>query len=362
VIGFLARRTAISFVLVLLLTAVTFLIYFTIPARAGRILYPPGANVQEEQLDRAEHAMGVDRPLLVQYGDYLWGLLHLDFGTAWNGAEVAPDGKLQGFPVRDALFDSARITGSLVLGGAVLLAVLALPLGLLAALRPNSLLDRTVLVVAIVAISTHPIAVGLVLRFLFANQLDVAPPIGYCPFFTDPEEPWVPDITKPTEACGGAADWTMHLLLPWITFALFFVALYVRMIRGRMIEVLSEPYIRTARAKGAGEWRVLGRHGLRNGIAPVVTMLGMDIGMALGIAVYVESVFGLPGLARLAIFAMSGQAGYDLPMILGVVVLTAVLIVVLNLLVDIVCAVIDPHVREQGRQLVALPGVMRAAP
>ncbi len=134
------------------------------------------------------------------------------------------------------------------------------------------------------------------------------------------------------------------------------------MIRGRMIEVLNEPYIRTARAKGADEWRILGRHGLRNAIAPVVTMLGMDIGMALGIAVYVESVFGLPRLARLALFALSGQSGYDLPMILGVVVLTAVVIIVLNLFVDVVCAVLDPPVREQGRRVVALPGVMRAAP
>jgi peptide/nickel transport system permease protein len=361
-IGFLARRAAISAVLLLLLTAATFLIYFTIPARPGRILYPPGSNVSSETLDRAEHALGTDRPLYEQYADYLWGLLRLDFGTSWNDAEVAPDGTLRGAPVREQLFDALRITGSLVLGGALLLALLALPLGVLAATRPNTILDRAILMIALIAISTHPIAVGLVLRFVFADQLNVTPPIGYCPFGADPDRPWVPDISRPTETCGGAVDWFTHLLLPWTTFAFFFAAIYVRMVRGRMLEVLNEPYMRTAHAKGASERRVLWRHGLRNTLAPVVTMLGMDMGMALGIAVYVEFVFGFPGLARLGIGAMSGQSGYDLPMILGVVVLTAVVIIALNLLADIACATIDPRVREQGRRAAAIPGVIRAAP
>ena len=356
---FLVRRALIAAVLILLLTIATFAIYFTIPASPGRIFFSPGASPSREEIERVEHAMGVDRPIVVQYLDYLSHVVRGDFGESWSDATITPDGELEGLPVRDALFDSARVTGSLVLGGVVLLALLAMPLGILAATRPNGFLDRTVLVIALIGISTHPIAVGLVLRFLFANQLEVAPPTGYCPFFTDPDQPWVPDVVRPDVTCDGPVDWASHLLLPWITFALFFTALYVRMIRGRMAEVLGEHYMRTARAKGASEPRVLARHGLRNVIAPIVTMLGMDIGMALGIAIYVESVFNLPGLARLAIFALSGQSGYDLPLVLGVVIFTAVAIVILNLVADLVCAVIDPRVREAGRAAVVVPSPVR---
>lgn len=358
---FLLRRAAISAVLLLLLTIATFLIYFTIPARPGRILFPPGGSPSKAAIDRVERAMGVDRPIHEQYADYVRGLVRGDFGIAWSGARVTAEGELVGPPVRSILLDAAQVTGSLVLGGAALLIVLAIPLGILAATRANLLLDKTVLIVALIGISTHPIALGLLLRFVFANQLDVAPPIGYCPFFPDPADPAVPNEVEPTKTCGGPVDWARHLLLPWLTFALFFMALYVRMIRGRMVEVLNEPYMRTARAKGAREWRVLTRHGLRNALSPVVTMLGMDIGMALGIAIYVEAVFNLPGLARLAIFALSGQSGYDLPMILGVVVFTAATIVVLNLVADVITAMLDPRVREQGKRAL-VPATVRAAP
>lgn len=357
--AFLIRRATTSAALIVVLTIVTFLIYFAVPASPGRIFFGAGANPTAEQIAEVERAMGVDRPMHVQYLDYIWGLVRGDFGESWNGAEITPEGELIGAPVRDVVFDSARVTGSILIGGAVLLVGMAIPLGILAATRPNSLTDKLVLAFALLGLSTHPVALGLVLRYVFANQLGVAPPLGYCPFFADPAQPFVPNEINPTETCGGPADWATHLILPWFTFALFFMALYVRMIRGRMLDVLGEPYMRTARAKGASEARVLSRHGLRNMMSPVLTMIGMDIGYALSIAIFVEAVFDLPGLARQTIFALSGLSGYDLPMILGVVVFTAVVVVVLNLLVDIVCAIIDPRIRESGRRALAVPAGVR---
>ncbi len=159
--------------------------------------------------------------------------------------------------------------------------------------------------------------------------------------------------------CGGPGAWASHLALPWVTFALFFVPLYLRMIRRRMLDVLGEPYVRTARAKGASEARVLYRHALRNAISPIVTMAGMDMGMAIGIALYVETVFGLPGLGRTTIAALSGLRGYDLPVIVAVVLVTAVAIVLLNLLVDLSLYAIDPTIPVRGRKPVGTTVVSR---
>jgi ABC-type dipeptide/oligopeptide/nickel transport system permease component len=148
----------------------------------------------------------------------------------------------------------------------------------------------------------------------------------------------------------------LHLLLPWITFALFFVALYMRIVRARMLEVLEEPWVRTARAKGASELRVIRSHALRNAIAPVVTMTAMDAGMAIGVAMYIETVFGLPGLGRTLIRALAGLQGYDLPVILAVTLVAAAAIIVLNLVADIVLLAIDPTVARRGRGVQRLLG------
>ena len=150
------------------------------------------------------------------------------------------------------------------------------------------------------------------------------------------------------EPCGGIGAWADHLVLPWITFALFFVALYMRIVRARMLEVLDEPFIRTARAKGASELRVIRSHALRNAIAPVVTMTAMDAGMAIGIAMYIETVFGLPGLGRTLIRALAGFQGYDLPVILAVTLAAAAAIIFLNLVADLVLLALDPTVARRG--------------
>ena len=352
--GFLARRALVAVTLVLVLTAATFAIYFALPTDPGRLLLGGRQQVTEQQLETANRALGTDRPVVEQYVSYVGDLARGDLGISWLGAGLGGDGELEGTPVRPTLFAALRVTGSLVLGGALLLLLLSIPLGLISASRPNSMLDRTVLLLSLVAISTHPIVIGLVLRLFAAERSDLAPQSGYCPLVRgelDRDSTTLIGHLRRDDVCGGLADWAHHLVIPWVAFALFFAALYLRMIRARVLDVLDEPYIRTARAKGLPEWRVVGSHALRNAFAPVLTMLAMDMGTALGIAIYIETVFQLPGLGRLALSALGGESGYDLPMLLGIVVVTAVVVIVLNLLADLAGGVLDPRLREQwGRR------------
>jgi len=213
---------------------------------------------------------------------------------------------------------------------------------------------------SIAAISTHPLVVGLLLQLFVGNKWKLAPPFGYCTLHAPPPAPPQPQGViggfATAAPCGGPREWATHLILPWITFALFFVALYLRIVRTRMIEVLEEPWVRTARAKGASELRVIRSHALRNAISPVVTMIGMDAGMAIGIAMYVETVFALPGLGRTTIAALANQSGLDLPVILGVTLVAATAIILLNLLADLALLALDPRISRGGRV-----GVVRAA-
>ena len=226
------------------------------------------------------------------------------------------------------MLNAAPVTASLVFGGAVFWMLIALPVGILSALRPRSLLDRIAMVFVLVGISAHPVWIGLIFAYFFGFKAGLFPITGYSCFF---------DCGQPQQ---GPVQWAYHLVLPWATFAILFAALYVRMIRANVMEALGEDYVRTARAKGAPEWLVMRSHVLRNALLPVVTMLGMDIGIALGGAIFTESVYGLPGLGKTAIKAIDS---FDLPTTQGVVVFATLCIIVFNLVVDLLYAVIDPE-------------------
>jgi peptide/nickel transport system permease protein len=352
-LGYVARRLAVAAVLVWLLSVITFAMYFKIPADPAGFL----VDVQKatpSQIAKAHHALGVDRPVYVQYFKYVSRAGRGDFGFSWATAGFF-GGQVEGTPVGPMIRDAARVTGSLVLGGIALLLLIAIPLGTFVATRPRSWLDRLTVGFSVAAISTHPLVVGLLLQLFVGNRWHVAPPSGYCPLTSH-----APDASNPAflsgsttnlPTCGGPADWAAHLALPWLTFALFFVALYLRMVRTRMLEVLHEPYVRTARAKGASEFVVVRRHALRNGISPIVTMIGMDAGMAIGIAMYIETVFGLPGLGRTTITALNGVEGFDLPVILGITLVTGLAIILLNLAVDLLLLAIDPTISRGRRAL-----------
>lgn len=353
-LGYVLRRLAIAVVLVWVLSVVTFFMYFKIPADpAGFLVDVQHASPRE--IAKARHDLGVDQPAYVQYGKYVWRTLHGDLGISWSTISFL-NGRPEGLRVGPAIVHAAQVTGSLVLGGVLLLLLIAVPLGTYVATRPRSFADRAAIGFSVAAISTHPLVVGLILQLFVGNRWHLAPPSGYCNFFSRPAAKPAPGFGSVAIAeqagCGGPVDWASHLVLPWLTFALFFVALYLRMMRTRMIEVLDEPYVRTARAKGASEPRVVRAHALRNAMPPIVTMLGMDVGTAVGIAMYIETVFGLPGLGRTTISALNNASGFDLPVIVGITLVTATAIILLNLIADLILLALDPQIaRRRSRGL-----------
>jgi peptide/nickel transport system permease protein len=320
VLAFVVRRMLWAVVLLFAMSVVTFLIFFVVPADDTQVGRGPGAvdySLREE--------LGIESESLpTEYAEFLWGLLsHGTLGQSYfSGREVT-----------DILGDAIPVTGSLVAGGVVVFLLLAFSIGTVSALRPRSAFDRAGMVFVLVGISAHPAWIGLVLSYTLGVSLGITPIAGYCDFF------------DPSIGCGGPVQWAYHLLLPWFTFALLFAALYTRMIRASILEGLDEDYVRTARAKGAPAWLVVRSHVLRNALLPVVTMLGMDVGLAFGGTVFVEQVFGLPGIGRTAVQALARR---DLPVIMGIVLFVSLVVVVFNLIVDLVYGWLDPRISARG--------------
>jgi peptide/nickel transport system permease protein len=226
----------------------------------------------------------------------------------------------------------APVTASLVFGGAILWLSISVPIGILSALRPRSIMDRITMMFVLIGISAHPVWIGLIFSYVLGYKLGLTPIAGYCNFF--------PGTVG--AQCDGPVNWAYHLILPWCTFMILYAALYVRLIRANVMETVNEDYVRTARAKGAGAGRVMVQHVLRNSMLPVVTILGMDLGLALGGAIFTEGIFNLPGLGH-EIIAAYGRA--DLPLITGIVVFSTVCVIAFNLLIDIAYGFLDPRIR-----------------
>src|SRR5436190_22929638 len=319
-IGFIVRRLIWAFLLAAVITLFTFVIFFIIPTDTRSTLSGRGGT--DPTLAGQFHLR--DKPVTAQYVSFLGHLVqHGDLGRSIRS----------GVPVRDTIIRALPVTASLVIGGVVTWFLIAFPIGILSALRPRSLLDKGLMMLVLIGASAHPIWLGLALSYLLGYKLHIFPLSGYCNFFG-----------KAT-FCGGPTQWTYHMLLPWFTFACLFAALYARMIRASMLESMKSDYVRTAQAKGAGTWRVMHRHVLRNAMLPVVSMLGMDLGLAFGGALFIEIVFGLPGMGKLLVRAL---ASGDLPMIMGVVLVVSFTVAIANLIVDIVYCLIDPRVRVAG--------------
>lgn len=324
-LAYVIRRLLWAGVLVVAMTFVTFVILFKIPNDPARFLVP-NQNPAEYQLEAARKKLGVDQPFFVQYGRFLWRVAHLDLGYSY-----ASIGQRDPVPVTQELRDAIPVTASLLVGAAVLWLVIAIPLGTLSAVYAGSFLDRAALVFVLIGISAHPVVVGTFFRQFLGYELGLAPVAGYCPM-----------IGK--NGCG-PAEWAHHLLLPWMTLAFLFAALYSRMVRIHVINELQEGYVRTARAKGATEARVVRKHVLRNSLLPIFAMLGMDFGLAFAGAIFIEEVFGLAGLGSLALGASAGLVGFDLPVIAGVILVVSIAVVIFNLMVDLLVGVVDPRVQ-----------------
>ena len=316
---YLVRRLLWAAVLFVAVTAVTYVLFFLVPTDPAR--QACGQRATQTCIRLATEQLGLDRPITVQYARFMERLVvHQDLGRSYVNRQS----------VNEIVLDAAPVTASLVLGGAILWLLVAIPAGILSALRPRSLLDRTTMVGVLIGVSAHPVWIGLILAYFIGYKLGWTPITGYCDFF------------NPSTDCGGPVEWAHSMVLPWTTYILLFAASYTRMIRATVMENLTEDYVKTARAKGAPERQVMRSHVIRNSMLPIVTLLGLDIGLALGGAIFTETVFSLPGLGQTALQAF---AQFDLPTIQGIVVFGTVSIIFFTLVVDVLYAWIDPRIR-----------------
>jgi peptide/nickel transport system permease protein len=320
---YLVRRLLWAILLFIVITFVTFVIFYIAPNNPARA-YCGGESAKAQCLKAATEKYHFDDPVPLQYYNFLKRLV-IDRSLGQS--------TFTGQDVNEAIAQAAPVTASLVFGGAVLWMMIGLVVGVFSALKPRSLLDRAAMVFVLIGVSAHPVWIGLIFSYFFGYKLGITPIANYANFFGAPADSGLP---------GGPWQWFYHLILPWCTFAILFAALYVRMIRANVMETQNEDYVRTARAKGAPESRVLTRHVLRNALLPVVTMLGMDIGLALGGAIFTETVYQLPGLGRISILAINNS---DLAVVQGVIVFATLCIIFFNLVVDLLYAWIDPRIR-----------------
>jgi peptide/nickel transport system permease protein len=341
----IVRRLLGGLLLIILLTFSAFAVANAIPQNKA-CMFVDCSVATHTEMQQALHQHGFDQPIWIQYAHFFWRIVrHQSFGRSWNGVAL------------DSTIGSALpVTASLVLGGMTLTLLLALPLGGIAALRPRSLADRSLLATSVIGLAVHPFVLGIGLATLFHSL--GAPRGAYCPLTSSgiPAAAIFPGAPVPLNgqlprSCGGVADWAGHMAVPWLVFALLFVPLYLRMIRTRLIATLGERYITTARAKGAGERRVVISHALRNAIGPILPMIALDAGTAIMAAIYIETIFGLPGVGYLAVQGLSGDyftIHYDLPFIVAIVCTIGLFVVTLSTLADIANAWLDPRTRERA--------------
>ncbi len=321
---FVVARLLWAVFLFVVATLVTYLIFFVIPndpagITAKYVLTPA-------LLEHIHHELHLDVPVYQQYWIFLWNMIrHGSLGYSFaNGASV-----------RWIIGQDAPVTASLVLGGAFLWLAVSIPIGILSALRPRSPADRAAMAVVLVGISAPAVWIGLILAYVVGFRLGWTPIAGYCDFLP----------AHQVGACSGPGQWAYHLLLPWATFMFLFAALYVRLIRASVMETMTEDYVRTAHAKGAPGAHVLVHHVLRNSLLPAVTILGMDLGLALGGAVFTESVFDLHGLG---VELVTAALNHDLPLVVGIVVFATIAVIVCNFVVDVAYAWLDPRIRLEA--------------
>ena len=328
---YLIRRVINGTITLIVVTAVTFGIFFMVPKLTGSdpaLLYI-GKTSDAASIEGIRTKMGFNDPIPVQYWKFLKGIaVGRDYA---NGPDVTHcPAPCLGYSfktdqeVTPLLLDEIPVTLSLALGAAVLWLLMGVSTGVISALRRGSIVDRAVMSGALAGVSLPVYFTGLLASAIFVYWLGWLPQGQYVPFTESPGE------------------WFVQLLLPWITLAFLFAATYARLTRANMLETLGEDYVRTARAKGLRERTVIGKHALRSGLTPIVTIFGLDLGALLGGALLTETVFNLRGLGWQALTAIRGN---DLPVILGVVLIAAFFIIAANLIVDLVYGVIDPRVR-----------------
>ncbi len=303
-IAYLARRLVQSLLILLGVSFITYLLLFVLPADPVRQI--AGRSATPETVANIRRELGLDQPFFIQYGRYLWGLLHGDLGRSY----------LQKSQVAELVAARLPATLLLMLGAILCELVIGVGFGIVAALRRGSWLDQSLMMTSFVTVSAPQFVVSLLMLYIFAVKLSWLPIGGYGSF--------------------------SHLVLPALTMGILGSGWYSRMMRSSMIDVMRADFIRTARAKGLTRARVIFGHALPNAILPIIAMIGIDIGIFMGGIVVVESVFGWPGIGQLAWQAIQRV---DIPIIMGVTLVSALAIVLGNLLADLVTPFIDPRIK-----------------
>jgi peptide/nickel transport system permease protein len=316
-IRYVIRRLLWGVALLIIVAAVTFVLFRVLPTGNPAVLRA-GRDPQPRLIKEIEAVLGLNKPLIVQFWDYMKEVfLHFNLGYSYYSSES----------VRSLIAERLPATLSLTIGAAVLWIVAGLSVGIVSALRRHSASDRVAMGTSLVLISAPEFWLGLIFLYLFASDIGkfkIFPGAGSYVGLTS--DPW---------------KWFTSLIMPWIVLAAGSAAVYARLMRGSLSETMREDYIRTARAKGLPERDVV-RQGVRAAINPIFTLLGLEIGILLGGAVLVETVFNIPGIGRLNYHAIRSS---DFPVVQGTVLLAAMFIILANIVVDIVYAYLDPRVR-----------------
>jgi peptide/nickel transport system permease protein len=310
---FIARRLL---ALIPLMLVVSFLVYSLVVLLPGdpAVAIAGGEDSTPEEVAQVREELGLDDPLLVQYGRWLGKAVQGDLGTSLYTERSVSDEITRRFPV----------TFSVAIGAIVISLVLGMSAGIIAGLRQGHFTDRAVIFLTSLGLAIPSFWLALLLVIVFAVELGWLEAIGYVKFS---EDPW---------------EWARHLIMPWLALGIGAAASVARQVRGALIDVLDEDYVRTARSKGLAGHRVVGKHALKNAAMPAITVLGIQFAYLLGGTVIIESIFSIPGLGTYVISAISGR---DLPVIQGTVLMMAIIFVVINLVVDILYAVVNPKVR-----------------
>jgi peptide/nickel transport system permease protein len=311
-LSYVIRRMLATIPVMAVVALFVFSLLYIAPGDPAAVI--AGDQATPADVERIRASLGLDRPFLIRFGEWAWQILHADLGTSI----------FTNLPVAAMIGQRIEPTLSLMTVTLALSVTIAVPIGVVAAWQADSLIDRAIMAFAVLGFSVPVFVVGYLLAYVFALQLDWLPVQGYTPLSE------------------GLWPWFENLILPSIALGCVYIALIARITRATMLEVLQQDYIRTARAKGLGQTRILFLHALKNAAVPIVTVIGIGVALLIGGAVVTETVFAIPGVGRLTVDAILRR---DYPVIQGIVLLFSFVYVVVNLIIDLLYTVLDPRIR-----------------
>jgi peptide/nickel transport system permease protein len=311
-LSYIIRRIAATVPVMAVVALFVFSLLYIAPGDPAAVI--AGDQATPADVERIRQNLGLDRPFLIRFGEWVWQILHGDLGTSI----------FTNLPVSAMIAQRIEPTLSLMVVTVLLAVFVAVPIGVIAAWKADTIIDRLIMVVAVLGFSVPVFVVAYLLAYVFALELDWLPVQGYTPLRE------------------GLGPWFENLILPAIALGFVYIALIARITRATMLEVLQQDYIRTARAKGMGESGILFLHALKNAAVPIVTVIGIGIALLIGGAVVTETVFAIPGVGRLTVDAILRR---DYPVIQGIVLLFSFVYVLVNLAIDLLYTVLDPRIR-----------------